>query len=121
MKTLIKKITLLLLSIFCLACAPNIPEYEAILCIHQIGWGDYDKYNYNNPYSDYDVNNKLVTETMQKSYDGLFSYRGHWKGGDVVMYDQAPYNGYVNVHNPLTIWESEIVGASNLYWGEIII
>lgn len=122
MKTLIKKITLLLVSIFCLACAPNIPESDAILCIHQMGWGsyDYDDY-YNDPYSYYEVNNTLVTGTMRKSYDGLFSYKGTWKGGDVAIYDQEPYSGEVdNVHNHLNLWESEISGASNLYWGEIV-
>lgn len=122
MKTLIKKITLLLVSIFCLACAPNIPESDAILCIHQMGWGSRDDSYYNSdPYESYAVNHNLETGTMRKSDDGLFSYRGIWKGGDIVMYDKEPYyNGDVIVRSHLTIWESEISGASNLYWGEIV-
>ena len=124
MKTLIKKITLLLVSIFCLACTPNIPIEQQFLWIHQTGWGFVDSYYDNNDnymYQNYGYSvDAVVKQCMEKSYDGTFTCRGNWKSNEertgfgIAIFEDNRWD------SKLLKYESEVEGSSDLYWGEIV-
>ena len=124
MKTLIKKLTLLLVSIFCLACAPNIPIEQQFLWIHQTGWGFVDSYYDNNDnymYQNYGYSvDAVVKQCMEKSYDGTFTCRGNWKSNEertgfgIAIFEDNRWD------SKLLKYESEVEGSSDLYWGEIV-
>ena len=108
MKTLVKTVTIFVISIFCLACTPNVPDLP--IYIHQSGWGYSDYYDY-------------VVETMQRRPSGQFSYTGTWKGGTISLSTNSSdyyYDWDYDRYDVMRFYEWDISGASDLYWGEIV-
>lgn len=108
MKTLVKTVTIFVISIFCFACTPNLPDIP--IYIHQSGWGCTD-----------DWGDNRVVEQMQRLSNGSFLYIGTWKGGEVQLSESNfEYRSAWGYDEILTFGYSDISGESNLYWGEIV-